>query len=212
MEYMRTQPDNAFDLAICDPMYILPERYLCPGNKDAPKGIKRRHTEQARELAKTQPIGNAYYDELCRISTNQIIWGINYFEFAGRVPGRIIWDKKNDTSTFSHAELASCSLHLGTRIFRYLWNGMLQENMKNKEVRIHPFQKPVSLYSWILKKYAEPGQRVFDSHLGSGSSAIAAHYFGVDFVGTEIDKTHFENGRNRFNHETKQIDIFQGAQ
>jgi site-specific DNA-methyltransferase (adenine-specific) len=85
---------------------------------------------------------------------------------------------------------------------------MLQGDMKNKERRIHPTQKPVKLYEWLLTNYAEPGQRILDTHLGSGSSAIAAHYFGVDFVGCELDKDYYQSAMKRFDRETAQVDMF----
>jgi len=197
MEYMHRQPDKVFDLAIADPMYVLPKRYFIPG-AEVSKGIRRRHRELAGRLANLPPTGLPYYKELCRVSKHQIIWGINYFEFAGLVPGRIVWDKKNDDSNFSNCELASCSLIMGTRIFRYRWNGMLQENMKDKEKRIHPFQKPVPLYKWLLDKYAQPGFKIIDTHFGSASSAIACADMGFDYVGCEIDKLVFERGLRRY--------------
>ena len=152
--------------------------------------------------------GPKYFDELFRVSKRQIIWGCNYY--ARHIPhqSRIIWDKINDNTPFSQAEIASYSEGVKVYMYRYKWNGMLQADMKNKEKRIHPTQKPMRLYQWILTNYAKPGQRILDTHLGSGSSAIAAHYFGVDFVGCEIDEHYFNLAKQRIDQETRQIALF----
>ncbi len=152
--------------------------------------------------------GGNYFKELERISKNQIIWGINYYAKHIEATGRIFWDKDNTGSSFSDGELASCSMIKSVMIFKYRWNGMIQADMKNKEERIHPTQKPVALYKWLLMKYAKPGQRIIDTHLGSGSSAIAAHYFYCDFVGCELNTKFFNSARERFNLQTKQQVLF----
>jgi site-specific DNA-methyltransferase (adenine-specific) len=122
--------------------------------------------------------------------------------------GWIVWDKDNGTTKFSDCELAFSSFDVALRKFFYTWNGMLQGDMKNKEVRIHPTQKPIKLYQWLLENYAKPGQKILDTHLGSGSSAIAAHYFGVDFVGTELDKDYYDAACKRFELATAQTTLF----
>ena len=94
------------------------------------------------------------------------------------------------------------------RLHKYTWNGMIQGDMKNKELRIHPTQKPVKLYEWLLKNYAKEGDRILDTHLGSGSSAIAAHYSGFDFVGCELDEDYFNAAQKRFDSETRQVAMF----
>jgi site-specific DNA-methyltransferase (adenine-specific) len=119
----------------------------------------------------------------------------------------IVWDKEN-SGDFADCELAYTSFPTAVRMFKYRWNGMLQGDMKNKETRIHPTQKPIKLYKWLLTNYAEPGQRILDTHLGSGSSAIAAHYFGVDFVGCELDEDYYKAAMERFERETAQVDMF----
>lgn len=137
-----------------------------------------------------------YYEELCRVSKHQIIWGINYFPFAGDVPGRIVWDKVNDSSSFSDCELASCSIHTSTRIFRYMWNGMMQGksikegfiqqgNKKKNEKRIHATQKPVNLYKWLVMNYTNEGDKILDTHVGSASSLIAYESANLQYVGIE---------------------------
>jgi site-specific DNA-methyltransferase (adenine-specific) len=119
----------------------------------------------------------------------------------------IVWDKLN-TCNFADCELAYTSFKTAVRKFSFMWNGMMQGDMKNKEIRIHPTQKPVQLYNWLLHNYAKPGQRILDTHLGSGSSAIAAHYFGVDFVGCELDKDYYKAAVERFALSTAQQTLF----
>ena len=150
---------------------------------------------------------NDYWNELFRISKNQIIWGVNWYEKIFGV-GRIVWDKCNDKSNFSDCELAYQSFNRKTVKFQYMWNGMLQEDMKNKEERIHPTQKPVALYKWLLHNYAKKGQKILDTHLGSGSIGIACHYFGVDLVGVEIDKEYYKKSKERINLLTRQQTLF----
>lgn len=118
--------------------------------------------------------------------------------------GWIVWDKDNGTAKFSDAELAFSSFDRALRIWKYTWNGMIQGDMKNKEARIHPTQKPVKLYEWLLTNYANPGDRILDTHLGSGSSAIAAHYGGFDFVGCELDTDYYQAACKRFAQATAQ--------
>lgn len=120
----------------------------------------------------------------------------------------IVWDKENGESYFADCELAYTSFTTAVRKFRFRWFGMLQGDMKHKETRIHPTQKPVKLYEWLLTNYSSPGQRILDTHLGSGSSAIAAHYFGCDFVGCELDKDYYEASKKRFDDETSQQALF----
>lgn len=113
------------------------------------------------------------------------------------------------SNDFADCELAWLSPGLGVaRVFRFVWNGMLQGDMKNKEERFHPTQKPVALYKWILSKYAKPGDKILDTHLGSGSSRIAAYDLGFDFVGYEIDKVYFDKQEERFAKHTAQLDLF----
>lgn len=193
---MKEFPDNFFDLAIVDPPYLkgIGKDYFF-GGKNNPKGVKRTF-KNSTYWNKGVPNKDWYY-ELCRISKNQIIWGCNYFSFL-QPPGRIIWDKKNETSTFSHCEIASCSLHDSVKIYRQLWNGYLRENMLNGlEKRIHPTQKPIAIYKWQLRKYATPDMKIIDTHVGSGSSIIAFEDFGCKWIGFEIDKDYYEDAIKR---------------
>ena len=150
------------------------------------------------------PPSQEYFDDLIRVSKNQIIWGANHFidnfNFSANSPCWIMWDKKfSDEVTFAQFELAWTSFKTTCKKF---------DKSPNDAQRIHPTQKPVKLYEWLLGNYAEPGQRILDTHLGSGSSAIAAHYFGCDFVGCEIDKEYFDAAKARVDQETRQIAMF----
>ncbi len=205
MEYMATQPDNAFDLAIVDPPYgIGMGGGKLGGDKcGIAKDYKQFHGEDA------EPPEEAYFKELERVSKNQIIWGANHFmdRIKKGSPCWAVWDKEN-TGNFADCELAYTSFSTAVRVYRFKWNGMIQGDMKNKELRIHPTQKPVKLYEWLLTNYASNEMRILDTHLGSGSSAIAAHYFGCDFVGCEIDTDYYKAATERFDRETRQVAMF----
>jgi site-specific DNA-methyltransferase (adenine-specific) len=219
MDYMRDQPSKAFDLAICDPPYFNgPQKLGFYGANVSSVGVVRAGYQA---IGDWRPPTEKYFTELRRVSRNQIIWGINYFNMKNLGPGRIIWDKCNGRSTFSDAEIAYCSMHDSVRMFRYMWNGFMQGkgivngqtqegNKKLNEKRIHPTQKPVKLYDWLLLNYAKPGQRILDTHGGSMSSAIAAHNFGCDMVLCEKDAHYFEAGCDRFREETRQRNLFEG--
>ena len=198
MEYMATVPDKYFDLAIVDPPYGIDM-----GNKinSVTGGVK--HT--AKDWDKYTPT-QEYWDELFRVSKNQIVWGGNYFmsKIKRDSPCWIFWDKNNGDSLFADGEMAWTSFDTPVRIAKIHWCGSAAkwETGTNK---IHPTQKPEKLYKWILDKYAKKGNKILDTHLGSGSSAIAAHYFGVDFVGCELDKDYFEAAKARFDMATRQL-------
>lgn len=189
MAGMARYPDKYFELAIVDPPY---------GASDAinPKSSKSKYSAKRNIYTEFNNIRppEGYFIELCRVSKNQIIWGGNFFkEISG---GAIVWNKNG--TAFGEAELALCSTHDSVVIYELTWNGMLQHDMKNKEHRIHPTQKPVALYKWILSNYAKPGDKILDTHLGSGSSRIAAWDMGFDFYGWEIDADYFAAMEKRF--------------
>lgn len=206
MDYMATLPDKAFDLAIVDPPYGIGEN----GDRNASRG-KLAIAQNYKSFAggDREPPSTEYFIELQRVSKNQIIWGANHFidRISKSSPCWIVWDKDN-SGDFADCELAYTSFKSSVRKFKFTWNGMLQGDMKNKEIRIHPTQKPVKLYQWLLQNYAKPGQRILDTHLGSGSSAIAAHYFGVDFVGCELDEDYYIAAKKRFEMATAQTTLF----
>jgi len=207
MEYMKTCNDNQFDLAIVDPPYGIGES----GKTNKSRGkLAAAKDYKSFEGDDQEAPPKEYFDELKRVSKHQIIWGANHF--FDRVMRNsscwIVWDKQNGSSDFADCELAYTSFETVVRKFTFRWAGMLQGDMKNKEHRIHPTQKPVKLYDWLLTKYAEPGQKILDTHLGSGSSAIAAHYFGCDFVGCELDIEYFGAAKQRIGRETRQETLF----
>ena len=204
MDYLKKFEDNHFDIAIVDPPYFSgPEKRRYYGRKNSPIGVERLY----EELSTWEVPGKEYFDELLRVSKNQIIWGVNYFDYSFG-SGRIVWDKVNGRSSFSDCELAYCSLHDSTRLFRYMWNGMMQGksiseghiqqgNKKLNEIRIHPTQKPINLYRWLVQKYAKKGDKILDTHVGSASSLIAFEEAGFEYVGFEKDPIMFEKAKKR---------------
>jgi len=205
MDYMATLEDNAFDLAIVDPPYGIDAANTLGGEERKSGNGAAMKTAFLKKDWDAEIPDKRYFDELMRVSKNQIIWGANYMShYLPPSMGWIAWDKDNGTTKFSDVELAFSSFCRALRIWKYTWNGMIQGDMKNKESRIHPTQKPVKLYEWLLKNYAKEGDRILDTHLGSGSSAIAAHYAGFDFVGCELDEDYYKAACDRFDRETAQ--------
>ena len=214
MDVMREYPDNYFDLAIVDPPYFSgPEKRKYYGRKISPIGVKRLYGQ----TSEWNVPGKDYFDELMRVSKNQIIWGVNYYQYDFG-PGRIVWDKVNGKSSFSDCEIAYCSFHDSVRLFRYMWNGMMQGksiseghiqqgNKSLNEIRIHPTQKPVNLYIWLLQNYASGGDKILDTHVGSASSLIACEELGFDYVGCELDKDIFESSNQRLQIYKRQIKL-----
>lgn len=215
MKAMKKLPDKAFDLAVVDPPYFSgPERRGYYGCKVSKIGAHRDYPISPKWDIPTRE----YFDELERVAKRYIVWGCNYFNYHF-APGRIVWDKCNEGSSFSDCEIAATNCHDSVRLFRYMWNGMLQGksisegfvqqgNKALNEQRIHPTQKPVALYTWLFQKYAKPGDSILDTHLGSGSSRIAALELGLDFVGYEIDKYYFEAQERRFEEHVSQESLF----
>jgi site-specific DNA-methyltransferase (adenine-specific) len=183
LKYMATLPDKAFDLAICDPPYGL-ERFKHGGS------VVNRYGDEKGTWNNTKP-SEEYFNELFRVSKNQIIWGANNFNLP---PSEyfIIWDKVNPLEfSFAMCEQAWTNIKKPAKIFTY--------NSRNESAcRIHPTQKPVALYAWILKNYAHKGDKIFDPNMGSQSSRIACYEMGFDYVGCEIDKDYFDAGCKRF--------------
>lgn len=206
MQMMTRYPDSFFDLAIVDPPYGIKEN----GNRDlVPKGAATKRKKYHSELWDQSAPTLEYFTELKRVSKNQIIWGGNYFEL-GSTRCYLVWDKRGTCpgNDFADCELAWTSFNTSVRKFTYLWNGMLQQDMKNKTIRFHPTQKPVALYEWILKSYAKSGDKVIDTHLGSGSNRIAAYNQGFDFYGCEISNKYFTDQEASFNKHISQQKLF----
>ncbi|HEL2123814.1 TPA: site-specific DNA-methyltransferase [Streptococcus suis] len=215
IDVMRKYPDNYFGLAIVDPPYFSgPEKRKFYGRKISPIGVQRLYG-QTNEW---EVPGKDYFDELFRVSKNQIILGVNYFQYDFG-PGRIVWDKVNGQSSFSDCEIAYCSIHDSVRLFRYMWNGMMQGkslaeghvqqgNKRLNEKRIHPTQKPVNLYRWLVQKYAKKDDKILDTHVGSASSLIAFEEAGLEYVAREKDKQIYQSALARLEEYKSQIKLF----
>lgn len=195
---MRNMPDNYFELAIVDPPYGI--------SSQQKRGVGSRFDKTGKMSTWNNLIPDEeYFFELFRVSKGQIIWGANNFEGLPRTEYFCIWDKKQPLQNFASAEYAWVSMSIGipAKIFEY---GINKHNSESQ--KIHPTQKPIALYKWLLKNYANPGDRILDTHLGSGSSRIAAYDMGFDFVGYELDLEYFEASDRRFKNHISNLQIF----
>jgi site-specific DNA-methyltransferase (adenine-specific) len=206
MELMAQYPDKHFELAIVDPPYGIEmdgdhmEEYnkkSCDSWKGRkPKGYNRKAWDSKRP-------NSDYFKELLRVSVNQVVWGGNYFsDFLYPTGGWVVWDKQVVMPTFSDGELAWSSVTNSVKFIRLLWAGY----RKCEETsRIHPTQKPVALYNWLLENYAKPGDKILDTHMGSGSIAIACHYRQHHLTACELDEDYFRDACKRIEKETRQL-------
>ncbi len=210
MDLMKRYPDNYFDLAIVDPPYGINHANKAgkmAGQQYGNAAAKKRSYEKKDwdlEIPSEQ-----YFNELKRVSKNQIIWGGNYFtDYLDPKSGWIFWDKDNGDNNFSDGELAWTSFDCGLRKIKVTWNGMIQYDMKNKEDRFHPTQKPIRLYEEVLRKYAKEGIKVLDTHVGSGSIALAVdnmnkiEKMNLTLIGCELDKDYFDATTKRIKEQT----------
>ena len=206
LEAMRQMTDNQFDLAVVDPPYGISINKQSQGKGG---GVAKKIEYTKKDWDKSAP-NKEYFDELIRISKNQIVWGANHFisKLPYDSPCWIVWDKDNGATDFADCELAWTSFKTSVRKLKWKWSGMLQQDMKNKEQRIHPTQKPIRLYEWLLDNYAEEGQTILDTHLGSGSIALACHNRGYSLTGFEIDKEYFEAAKKRLEIHQAQLTMF----
>ena len=190
MEYMKGVDDNAFELAIVDPPYGI----------EINKSGRLGHYGGKGKSWDSETPTEEYFKELYRVSENQIIWGANYFEMPA-TRCFLIWDKQQpEAVSFASCEYAWTSFGKSAKTY-------YQRPQNADPIRIHPTQKPVKLYEWLLANYAKEGDKILDTHLGSGSSAIAAHYGGFDFVGCELDEDYYKAARARFDAETSQLSL-----
>jgi site-specific DNA-methyltransferase (adenine-specific) len=206
MELMKRYPDKYFDLAIVDPPYGI--------NADIKNNGKNSDRHEKTSLAKINTYkktnwdnaipNDDYFTELKRVSKKQIVWGANFFGLKG---GYLYWHKNVTMPTYSTGELAWLSWLNKLDFVDITWHGMLQEDMKNKEIRIHQTQKPVALYKWILDKYAKQGDKILDTHLGSGSIAIAAHDYGFELTACELDVDYYNKAIERIKNHISQIKL-----
>lgn len=228
IEYMKSIEDNYFELALADPEYGIGTGKMAYLKSKRP--VKQRNTNSKLFTPKTiydsyewdnKPPSEEYFTQLKRVSQNQIIWGANYFkELTG---GMLIWDKLNGDTSFSDGEIAYSSFNNKTEIFYFMWSGMIQGvycgnnirkaliqqgNKSLNEKRIHPTQKPVTIYKYLLYKYAKIGDKIFDPNMGSQSSRIASFEMGFDYYGCENNKKYYTEGNNRFDNFKLQLKIF----
>jgi site-specific DNA-methyltransferase (adenine-specific) len=193
LESMKEMSDNQFDLAIVDPPYGIGNWVQQTGNKRGKKVDWNDSTPNKQ-----------YFKELERVSKEQIIWGANYYNCFNNKGGAIVWDKKNPNPKFSKCEIASYSRLKRVDYVCIKHFGFVSDD----NYKIHPCQKPVKLYEWILMNYAKEGDTILDTHLGSGSIAIACHNLGYDLTGYEIDKEYYEAATKRIEQHKTQIRLF----
>lgn len=196
MEIMRTMPDSTFDLAIVDPPYGIG----AGKGRSGPGYIIRESKDWDEKTPNAE-----YFSELFRVSKNQIVFGANYMtDYLPPSMGWIVWNKGQRNFTLADGELAWTSFKRALRIFDFARGSATNEDMKSGG-KIHPTQKPISIYKWILDRYAQPGDTILDTHLGSGSSAIAAHDGGFEFTGIEIDPEYYTGAQQRLiDHQMQQ--------
>ena len=219
LQGMKEFPDKYFDLAIVDPPYGRKEH----GGRNRSGYVRQKNGSKIfvkdgqyeNRKWDNEPPSEDYFNELMRVSKNQIIFGCNYFDYP-LIGGRIVWDKCNYGSNQSDAEIAYCSMNDRVDIFRYMWRGMFQGksitegttqqgNKRLNEKRIHPTQKPIALYEWLLNRYAKPNDIILDTHVGSASCLIACYNTNHKFVGFELDEYYYKVSKQRLDTEMAQM-------
>jgi site-specific DNA-methyltransferase (adenine-specific) len=201
MLLMARYPDKYFDLAIVDPPYGLDLANMNMGLGKNKKASKVKNRKWSKKNWDNEVPTKYYFNELFRVSKNQIIWGGNYFDL-GICNKFIIWDKEvPEGLSFSDCEYAWTSFSGANKIFRY-------SAYLNKSEKFHPTQKPPQLYKWLLDKYAKPEDKILDTHLGSGSIAIACHDYGFDLTACELDLEYYEKAVERINNHVAQLKLF----
>lgn len=224
MDGMKQFPDKYFDLAVVDPPYG-----INVGQSSMGAGGGYSQIGGAKPFGKSSQSGGglvvlpkiykafddshipsaAYFKELERVAKHRIIFGGNYFlEHLGATNCMIVWDKGRRGLNFADCEIAWTDFKQPARIFEFKWNGMLQGDMTDKEYRIHPTQKPVKLYEWILRKYAKEGDTILDTHVGSASSLIACRNTGHKYVGFEIDPDYYSKAKKRLDAAEAQMNLW----
>jgi len=208
MEFMATIPDKYYELAIVDPPYMNTYKSMKTLNSNM-KGKKAKVGKYHYSGLQNSKPNKEYFIELMRVSKNQIIWGGNYFTdnlFESRC--WVVWDKETQESKFADIEMAWTSFDKNSLLFKYCWNGMLQGDMKNKEIRIHATQKPVASYRFLLNNFTKQGDKILDTHGGSMSIAVACADMGFDLDLCELDETHYKDGVDRVKNHLKQVRMF----
>ena len=204
MLMMERYPDDYFELSIVDPPYGI-DANLKRGDTGKNKHIKQKDYHVGDWDSEIP--SKEYFTELKRVSKNQIIWGGNYFlDYLNNTSCMIVWDKVNGTNYYADCELAWTSFNTSVRKFEWRWHGFLQQNMANKQDRIHPTEKPIALYEWILMNYAKEGDKILDTHRGSASLDIACHNLNFDLVTCDLDTDYFNDGNKRLKqHQNQQV-------
>jgi len=207
MELMARHEDNHFDLAIVDPPYGI-------GASEMNMGTGKKKWKKGKRWDKNIP-KKEYFNELKRVSKNQIIWGGNYFiKHLENTRCYLNWDKLNHSDTYADCEMAWTSFDKKAKIFKYMWDGNRYgfpgaiQGVGKKSIRTHPTQKPVKLYEWLLMNYAKEGDKILDTHLGSGSIALACHNLGYDLTACELDTEYFNKATERIEQHKKQLKLF----
>lgn len=198
MLLMARYPDNYFDLAIVDPPYGI--------------GFDNKIRDTKSKSWDVSIPNDEYFEEVIRVSKNQIIWGGNYFPYLWKngCKSFIFWDKDPTVETYSDGELAWSSFDIPAKRFYWAWNGLANgiKGRNKTDKTIHPTQKPVELYKWLIDKYAKEGNKILDTHLGSGSIAIACHDYGFELTACELDKEYYDKAIERIINHTNQTKLF----
>jgi site-specific DNA-methyltransferase (adenine-specific) len=209
MQLMVRYEDNYFDLAIVDPPYGIKESGGRNRNSKKGDSLGLKTPNYIKKYWDKKTPDKSFFDELIRVSKNQIIWGGNYFiDKLYPTPCMLVWDKKvTAKSDFADCELAWTSFSSAVRKFQYGWIGFDYLNNKERQKKIHPTEKPIKLYEWLLMNYAKEGDKILDTHLGSGSIAIACHNLGFDLTACELDKDYYDDAIKRLNNHKKQLKL-----
>ena len=198
--FMKGLPDKCFDLVLTDPPYGIgasSKNFIRQGKQTGKSKAVSGLNYEVSEWDNKSP-SKEYFDEMIRVSKNQIIFGGNYFvEYLKNSSCWIVWDKNNGDNLYADCELAWTSFDSAVRKIKYTWHGMIQENMKNKDVRFHPTQKPTEVMKWILDKYSKEGETILDPFMGSGTTCVAAKLLKRNYIGIEIDKKYCKIAEDR---------------
>ena len=192
LEVMKEMPDNSVDCVVTDPPYGIGEA----AGKNKTRGERVPATDYGVLDWDNAPPNQDYFDELIRVSKNQVIFGGNFFDLPPS-PCWIVWDKDNGACDFADCELAWTSFKTAVRLFKYKWHGMLQGNMAHKEKRVHPTQKPLPVMEWIIRNFTQEGETILDPFMGSGTTGVACAKLGREFMGIELHEPYYEIAKKR---------------
>ena len=204
LDVMQRYPDKHFDLILTDPPYGIGES----NEKNMSRGTLAKPLDYGHYEWDKERLDKRYFDEMFRISKNQIVFGGNYYiDYLKPTNCMIVWDKDN-SGNFADCELAWTSFKTAVRLFKYRWNGMLQGDMKNKEERVHPTQKPVPLFEWILKNYSKKGDKILDPFCGSGTTLEACMNLDLDCLAVDISDEWIGHYKKRLHSDNSKLDMW----